>query len=443
MPAMIHPRRWLNPAAFALCSALIAGCGPGGSTNSTNTAKYDSSAPSAAAATSTSAPAAPPSAVPNSFDEVAARLDRGGSLYLYLSLAQWLDDLSGKITKLRATLPTGDMSPKDRQEMDLAFKLGTDFVKNSGIEQITGLGVSSLAIEPTVTRHTVFAHHYKGKATGLLSTLFGSSPHPLTALSILPTDTAVASNGDYDLTALVHTILKTVDDSGIPELKQATADNLQKFQATTGMTLDEFLASLGQEIDLVLTLDPVKKINVPVGKTGGTMSIPLPRLALLIEVKDDKLFDKVDQTLGGLPSIIKTDEPGLKLRTMAYPLMPDYELRASLARWDKYLVIATDDHLVRDMMAAQKGGPGFKASPLYAKLSPGLPTEGNGFMLQTRAFTQLVIDYQRQALAAQKGATPAQLEWFQKLMLAQGPQDQFSVSGHVENGWLRVSKVAY
>ena len=211
----------------------------------------------------------------------------------------------------------------------------------------------------------------------------------------------------------------------------------------SGMTLDEFLVSLGQEIDLVLTLDPVKKITVPLGKGGGTMSIPLPRLALLIEVKDDKLFDKADQTLGGLPSIIKTDEPGLKMRTMPYPAMPGYELRASLARWDKYLVIATDDHLIRDMMAAQKGGPGFKASPLYAKLSPGLPTEGNGFTVQTRAFTQLVIDYQRQAMASQKGATPAQLEWFQKLMLAQGAQDQFSVSGHVENGWLRVGKVAY
>ena len=440
MPRMIPPRRWFGPAAFALCSGslLVAGCGPGGSTSPASTAKYQNTAVS----TGSSAPAAPPTAVPNSFDEVAARLDRGGSFYLYWSLAQYLDDLSGKVAKLRATFPTEGMSPKDQQQVDTLYKLGTDLVKNSGIEQITGLGGSSLAIEPNVTRNTVFVHHDKGKMTGLLNTLFGTATHPLTALNLLPAETAVASSGDYDLTALAHAILQTIDESGQPELKQKTADNLQQFQALTGMTLDEFLASLGQEIDLVLTLDPAKTITVPMGKEGGTMSIPLPRLALLIEVKDDKLFDKVDQTLGVVPSIIKTDEPGLKTRTFAYPLMPDYELRATVARWDKYLVLATDDHLVRDMTAAQKGGAGFKASPLFAKLSPGLPGEGNGFTLQTRAFTQLVLDYQRQAVAAQKGATPAQYEWLQKLMLSQGAADQFSVSGHVENGWLKVSKVA-
>lgn len=438
---MTLPRRPFSPAVFALCagSLLAAGCGPGGgSTNPTNTAKYENTAVAAPA----SAPAAPPSAVPNSFDEATARLDRGGSFYLYWSLAQYLDGLSAQVAKLRASFPADDMTPEDRQKADLYFKLGADLVKNSGVEQLTGVGLSTLEIEPGVTRHTVFAHHYKGKMSGLLNTLFGTSTHPLTALNLLPADTALASGGDYDLAALVRMILKTIDESGVPELKRATADNLQKFQRTAGMSLDEFLGSLGQEIDLVLTLDPVKKINVPLGKEGAPMSIPLPRLALLIEVKDDKLFDKLDGTLAQIPSIIKADEPGLKMRTMAYPLMPDYELRGSVARWDKYLVIASDDYLIRDMMAAQKGGPGFKASPLYAKLSPGLPTEGNSFTVQTRQVTELILAYQRQTMAAQKGLLPAQYEWLQKMLYSQTPKDQISVSGHVENGWLAVGKAA-
>ena len=439
---MILPRRWFSPTVLALCSGslLIAGCGPGGSANPANTAKYENTA---LAATSSS-PAAPSSAVANSFDEVTARLDRGGSFYLYWNLAQYLDGLSGKIAELRASIPTEGMSPKDLQQMELAFRFGIDLVKNSGIEQITGVGISSLDVEPGVTRHTMFAHHYKGKQNGLFSTLFGTSTHPLAALNLLPTNTVLASSGDYDLAALTRAVLKTIDDSGIPELKQGAARNLQQFQAATGMTLDEFLASLGQEIDLVLTLDPTKTINVPVG--DETTSIPLPRLALLIEVKDDKIFNRVDQLLGVVPSVIKTDEPGLKLRTSTYPVSPDYELRPSVARWDKYLVITSDDALLRDMMAVQKGGPGFKASPLFAKLSPGLPGEGNGFTLQTKAFADLVINYQKQLMSARKGvATPAnmaQLEWFQKLMMSRRVRDQLSVSGHVENGWLTVSKAA-
>ena len=172
------------------------------------------------------------------------------------------------------------------------------------------------------------------------------------------------------------------------------------------------------------------------------MSIPLPRLALMIEVKDDKIFNKLDEQLAQVPSITKTDEPNLKMRTSTYPLLPDYELRGTVARWDKFIVIASDDGLLRDMIAAQKGGAGFKASPLYAKLSSGLPAEGNGFSVATKAFTELVVNYQRQSMEKKGDVLPAQLVWFQKLMLSQTPKDAYSVSAHVENGWLTVSKSA-
>ena len=51
------------------------------------------------------------------------------------------------------------------------------------------------------------------------------------------------------------------------------------------------------------------------------MKIPAPRLALLIEVKDDKLLQQGGRaTLADCPGLSKTDEPGLKMRTSAYPL---------------------------------------------------------------------------------------------------------------------------
>ena len=441
MPPMTVPRPWYTypPLVHSYGLCFVAGCGPSGSTSPSNSTKYENPAPGNSSASS--APASPPSVVANSFEEVTARLDRGGGFYMHLSVAQWLEGLSGRIADLRAGFPTKDMTPEDVQKMDKLFNLGTSLVKRSGIEQLTGIGSSSLAVDKGVQRNTFFAHHYKGKETGLLGTLFGTSPHALNTLNLLPAETAVASSGDYDLAGLVHAILQTIDESGTPELKQQVAQGLQQFQAATGMSLDEFLASLGSEIDVVLTLDPAKKITVPLGD-ADTMVIPAPRLALLIEVKDDKLFNKVDQTLAQMPSIIKTDEPNLKMRTMAYPVMPDFELRGTVARWDKFLVLASDDHLLRDMIATQKGGAGFKASPLYAKLSSGMPAEGNGFNLTTKAFLELVRNYQKQAMAKQGDAMPAQLAWLQKMMLSQTPKDTYSVSAHVENGWLTVSKNA-
>ncbi len=429
---MFPPRR---SAVLVLSASLlfVAGCGPGGSSNPANTTKYENSAPGGSASTNS-----PPSAESNSFDETTARLDRGGTLYLYLSLAQWLDGLSGQLTALRASLPTDGMSAEDRTKMDQMFNLGATLVKNSGLEQITGLGASSLAVEPGVYRNTVFVHHYKGKESGILNTLVGTAPHNLTALDLLPADTGLASSGDYDVAGLVRAVLQTIDQSGIPELQQGKAESLQKFQASTGMTLDEFLASLGQEIDLVLTLDPSKQIEVPAGG-NGTMKVPAARLALLIEVKDDKFFNKIDALVGGMPGIIKVDEPGLKMRTMSYPAIPGFELRPTVARWDKFLVVASDDGLLRAMIAAQKGG-GYKASPAFAKVSAGLPVQGNGFTLTTHSLMETVRDVQKQVMANQSGPSTAQNEWLMKYLFSDVPGDSYTVSGHVENGWLTVNK---
>ena len=301
--------------------------------------------------------------------------------------------------------------------MDQMFDLGTSLIKNSGVEQISGVGASSLAVEPGVYRNTVFTHHYKGKETGLLNTMFGTAPHGLTALDLLPANTALASGGDYDIAGLVRLVLRSIDQSGVPELQQGKAEDLQKFQQATGMTPDEFLGSLGQEIDLVLTLDPAKQIDVP-ASGAGTVKIPAAKLALLIEVKDDKFFNKIDGLLAAVPGIVKTDEPGLKMRTSSYPLMPGFELRPTVARWDKFLVIASDDGLIRDMIAVQKGGAGFKASPAFAKLSSGLPAQGNGFNLTTHAFLDTIRNVQKQALASAPGASTAQNEWLSSLLLS-------------------------
>ena len=189
------------------------------------------------------------------------------------------------------------------------------------------------------------------------------------------------------------------------------------------MTMEEFLASLGQEIDLVVTLDPSKQIDVP-GANAGAMKVPSGRVALLIEVKDDRLFNKIDGLLGMLPGITKTDEPGLKLRTMSYPVTPQFEARPTVARWDKFLVLASDDRLLRDMIAVQKGGAGFKASPAFAKVSAGLPSQGNSFTLMTRTLMENVRNLQKQALTNQPGASGAQSEWLVKLLYSDVPGGQ-------------------
>ena len=401
--------------------------------------------PRSVGATPTPAPAATP-AKATSFDAVTARLDRGGSFYLYLSTADWLDHLSGHVTEWRdlylKSLPKDQQDSADSKQIEQGFGILAKLIKESGLEQITGFGASSVALEPGLNRNVSFVHHDKGADMGLLGTAFGSAPHALTALDLLPADTAYGHYGDLDLSRILRTVYDALENSGLPDLKRSVDSGLMQFQAMSGMSADDALQSLGGAEGIVLTLDPVKTISVQIGGGDQKTTLPLPRLALLLPMNDDKIFARLDQTLGMLPTITKVNEPGLRMRTMAFPLLPDFTVRPTVAQWGKVLVIASDDGLIRDVIAAQKSDAGFKAGPEFAKLSAGMPTEGNGFTVLTQRFGDTIKRVQTEMVKQQAGSAPDQAALLEKLYAGQNTGSNYTVSAHVEDGWLSVSKGA-
>jgi hypothetical protein len=390
---------------------------------------------------SASATPGPKSAEPNSFEEVAAQLDRGGALYFYLSTEQWLAGLSENLLKLRdfvfSSTPAKEFDTADREKAERIFRIVTDLVKKSGLEDITGFGASSFALEPGLHRNKVFIHHYKGKGTGFLWSAFGKAPHRLTALDLLPADTALAGFADLDLAQLIGVVRQEIEQSGVPEAKQGLDMALLHFSAAAGISLDEVLQSLGGSMGIIVTLDVAKNITVPVGGEGQT--IPAPRIALVWEVKDDRIFKQVEKAIAPMPGLVRVDEPDLRMRTMPLPL-PIMEVRPTAAQWGNYFIVASDDKLIRDIIAAQKDGKGLKATPEFAKQSAGLPTEGNAFQIVTQLFADTWTRFQGGMMKNQAGMTQQQLAMMQKLVSFQNPSATYSVSSHLENGWLMVSK---
>ncbi|MDP9003754.1 MAG: hypothetical protein M3N12_03075, partial [Verrucomicrobiota bacterium] len=317
------------------------------------------------------------------------------------------------------------------------FSIVTDLVKKSGLEDVTGIGASSFALESGLHRNKVFIHHYKGKGTGFLWTAFGKAPHRLTALDLLPADTALAGFADVDLAQLIGVVRQEIEQSGVAEAKQGLEMALLQFSAAAGISLDEVLQSLGGSMGIIVTLDISKNITVPVGGEGQT--IPAPRLALVWEVKDDRIFKQVEKAVAPMPGLVRVDEPNLRMRTMPLPL-PIMEVRPTAAQWGNYLIVASDDKLIRDIIAAQKDGKGLKATPEFAKQSAGLPTEGNAFQIVTQLFADTWSRFQSGMMKSQSGMTQQQVAMMQKLVSFQNPSATYSVSGHLENGWLMVSK---
>jgi hypothetical protein len=377
------------------------------------------------------------SAEKTSFNEVTSQLDPGGNFYLYLGTAQWLDNLSTKVGALRETFTSmPGVKPEDNTRINKAFDIATRLIKDSGIEDVSGVGMSSVEIEKGMYRNKVLLHHYRGKGDGFFWKLAGGEPHPLTGLDFLPTDTAMAFFSDADLPLLWNVAKKEIARADLPPAQQ-WLDNLPKqFERQTQVKWNDFLDSLGGEFGLVVTLDPDSTLPVPL--PGGALQIPTPGLLLAVKVNDETIFNRIDQALKSNPQVSRANRPDLKMRTMRVPVPFLGELHPSAASSVGYLFVASSDTLIRDALAVKDGKKsGLKSTDEFKHLAKGLPDQGNQFVFVSQRFAETVMKVQQQAVSANAKTQPAMAKWLQSAYQSQ-PAFAYSVGMNTPEGCLTI-----
>lgn len=380
------------------------------------------------------------SAEKTSFTEVTAQLDPGGDFYLYLGTAQWLDGLAAKVSGLRQkfiTMP--GLKDEDRDNVNKGFDLVARLITDSGLEDISGVGMSSIEIEKGMYRNKFLMHHYPGKGTGFLWQLVGKAPHPLTGLDLLPTDTALAFFSDMDLPLLWSFTQDEVAKSGFPQAQEWLAQVPAQFEAKTKVNWNQFLHSLGGEFGVVMTLDPSNNVPIPIPPSHMIL-IPAPRLMIVVKVNDDTIFNRIDAELKKNPQVVSVDQAGLKMRTMPVPLPLGIELRPTTASSGGYLFIASSDSLIQDALAVKNGQkPGLTSTAEFKHLSQNIPDKGNSFTYMSQRFGQTIITAQQQLMTSSVGNTSGQAQWMQSLFNDYNrPAFSYSVGLNTPDGCLAV-----
>jgi hypothetical protein len=386
-------------------------------------------------------PATTPSAAPRtpeivsaektSFDEVTAKLNKGGNLYVYLSTEQILRGLSNQVSSISNIVSALPGVPSDgREKLGRALGAFNDFAINSGADEISGIGMSSIAREPGFYYGKLVVHHYEGQNHGVLWSLFGSAPHPL-QLDLLPESTALAFFSDFDLQMAWTNLDHLVSGLNIPGASDSLEQAPVQFHKLTGLDLNDVLHSLGGAYGVIFTLDEHKKVTLPI--PGHPIEAPSPGLAILIKVNSDLIFNRVDQALKGNPLVTSVDDPDLKMRTVNIPLPIAVDIRPSVARFGDYLVLASSDTLVREILAVKSGKEkGFTTTDEFKKLSQGIPDRGNNFVLLTTAFSRTMVKAHEQFANQQAAAGQPALP-----LLFNGQTNSFSYSVGVDGaeGW--------
>ncbi len=414
-----------TPLVFAFVALLFAGC------------KREDAAGGKNSSVAAPVPAFTP-ARQTSFGEVTSQLDAGGSVYVYLATDQWLAGLSTNISELHKLI--GDLPEvpgSDRKNVDQVFDLLSRLASKSGLENLTGIGMSGIQVTPELHRTKFIAHHAAGQGGGVLWNILGRKPHALHGLDFLTPDTALAAFGDVDVAAVWQLIESELGNSGLLEAADGVKKFPELFEQRTKLSWPKLLASFGGEVGFMLTLDSAHKMSVPFGKQS--FEIPEPGVLIAVKVNDDLLYDRITSEMAKNEKTQVTEEKGLKMCALPVPLPLALNVPITVASSGDYLFVASSPAMVRNALAVRAGQqPGLRQSAEFAALLKYLPAEGNSFCYAARRFSATIIELQKQAMKSDAAAA-AKLAPLQKYILRQGPAFGLSISGHTPTGWQSVS----
>ena len=377
----------MNKIKFSIVSIAAAGLmACGGKQTAKEEVTTEPSKPSEQVASPPAAPAKQ-AAVKNSFWEVNKHLDQGGTFYLYLSTEQALAKFDGWLENVIGLMEMGakEMSEEDAQQLRMAVNMGRALYQQSGLRDVSGLGMSSFALEENLHRNAMVLHHYEGEGDGLLWKLMGSQAHEQEVLKLLPADTAFVFHSDVDLQAghvWTQEFLKGHAPAAmVGKMAETVAQLNQAFN------FEALLKSTGGEMGVIVTLDEEQRITVPIPDLPpeAEIKIPTPAVALTLKVKDAQLMTLITAMLenpeltGGVP--VKKESVGdttLYTVTPPAPLPVPLDLTPTLMQAGNYLVLTSSQALAKEMLAVQSGTKaGLQGTDEFKTLAGDMDLKGN------------------------------------------------------------------
>lgn len=248
-------------------------------------------------------------ATPTSFGAVTARLDAGGDLYAYISTERLIRSIENLVGKFAKTMPN-QTGQNEAAVGAFVFRL----LGKLGLNEISGVGLSNVAVTPQLQRTRVVLHHYSDKNKGLIWQLGNAEARELVELDLLPADTALAAFNEFRVDNFWTWTKKEVETSGILNA-QSFIRQVEPLLAMQGIQLPKLLGSLTGSFGYVVTLDKQRKIILPGAERA--LSVPEPGLAIVLGVKDATLFELLKSKL---PMARFSEKTGRK--TLQFPVMP-------------------------------------------------------------------------------------------------------------------------
>jgi len=345
-------------------------------------------------------------AEPTSFSSVTARLDAGGDLYAYFDTERFIRSVEGLIANFAKAVPL-KTDDKEAVVASFVFRL----LGKSGLNEISGVGLSNVAVASGLQRTRMVVHHDPDKNTGLIWKLAQTGSRELAELDLLPADTALAAFNEFRLDKFWTWAKQELEASGIPDAANF-AKQAEPMLAAQGVDLSKLLGSLTGSIGYVVTLDKERTISVP--ESEFAMTIPEPGLGIVIGVKDAFLFDMLKSKL---PMAAFSEKDGRK--TLQFPSIPaPLPLEPCVTTEKGILIAASTPRLADALLQARAKNDGLVKTDEYKELARNVPARGNGFTYVSPRLWRIYMNFLEKAAADKAEDKP-----FKNLLFSMFPRE--------------------
>jgi len=371
------------------------------------------------------------------YERVAANLDKDGAIYLYWNAEKVLGELDKKLEAVREmAVSDPSLSQDEKNSLRKSFDLGIRLILSSGLQGVKAFGYSSREIESGLFLNKTYT--YFPDRSGFLWDAFAKAPHDFPFVKMIPENTEGFAFVDFDLAVVWRAVSKELGSSEIPEAVKWQQRFSQQAQAFTGLSLEEVLGSLGDQVGMIVTLNRKRTVKIPLGNEQFEM--PEPAAALVWKVRNDKLFDRLDALFSMNPKVSKTDEPDIRMRVMEGIEEIPY-LTPTLARYGAYLIVSSSQELVRAMKDAETGKTvGITSSSDFKTLAAGMAEKGNSIAYVSKILQKTLGELQMKYGQIRESGNPLQEGMSAKFFALAADAATYTVGGATDDGWFTTGK---
>ena len=327
------------------------------------------------------------------FEAVTAKLDRNGHLLAYFNTAKTMKQLDQMMDSFIEIANSSDSANPLANNPFLGPMVSgiTEAIKpayeESGIGQIGGVGMSSLAVKKDQWRQKTFIYREPEKSNGLIWEMFGNEPHSLEILELAPAQTGLLAHSDLRISALMD---------WIDRISEKVTGG-QSVMASAPAEFKDILNAFDDEVGFLMTIDPNKQLKIPGFMIQAEEDLEMDSFAfaLIARTKGDKILSIINEAMeGGFAPPQKTKIKGVNLNSIPLPLpipIEGLDISPCYFQVDDYMVLASSTSLGKSIIEAKNGKGQITENDDFKTLTEGLDLTSNGISYVSSNFTEWSI----------------------------------------------------